>query len=431
MNKLKIFETIIIGGGQAGLSVSYYLQREGRDHIIFEQASEAAKAWRNHRWDSFTLNTPNWQSRLAGAAIPGKDPDGFMSRDELVRFFEKFIQQNRLPISYGTHVVAVNAVEDGYIVHTTAGRFHARNVVVATGLYQKPRIPQFRGALSPNIRQLHSDSYRNPNSLPAGAVLVVGSAQSGAQIAEELYESGRKVYLSVSRAGRVPRRYRGRDINSWSHTLGLYERTVDELKSPREKFGGKPHISGTKGGHTLNLHRFAADGVSLIGRVIELDGNTVRLARDLHMNLVAADRFEANFVAQIDSYIEGRGLAMPQEILPHLAAGFEQPERDELDLRQANVNSVIWATGYSFDFSMVGLPVFDRDGYPIQQRGVTDCAGLYFVGLPWLHNAKSGLIFGVAEDAEYIASHIVEREQDKLPYSTTYEEPELSFESWA
>lgn len=428
MKKLKTFETIIIGAGQAGLSVSYYLQREGRDHIILERASEAANAWRNHRWDSFTLNTPNWQSRLAGAPTPGKDPDGFISRDELVRYFEKFVQQNRLPISYGTLVFAIDAVRDGYIVRTTAGRFHAKNVVVATGLYQKPRIPQFKGALSPNIRQLHSDSYRNPDSLPAGAVLVVGSAQSGAQITEELYQNGRKVYLSVSRSGRVPRRYRGRDINSWSDTLGLYERTVNELKSPHEKFGSKPHISGTKGGHTLNLHQFAADGVSLLGRVMELDGNTVRLARDLHMTVAAADRFEANLVARIDSYIQRRGLAVPQEVLPHLTAGFEQPERDELDLMQANVNTVIWATGYSFDFSMVHLPVFDAEGYPIQQRGVTEYGGLYFVGLPWLHNAKSGLLFGVSEDGAYIVSHITEREQYQIPNSNTHTERAVVYE---
>jgi putative flavoprotein involved in K+ transport len=429
MKKLKKFETVIIGAGQSGLSASYHLKLRGRDHIVLENASAVANAWRNHRWDSFTLNTPNWQSRLPGAPIPGKGSDGFLSRDELVRYFEEFIRRNRLPICEA-HVFAVDAVSDGYIIRTTAGRFHSQNVVVATGLYQKPRIPQFKGTLSPDIKQLHSDSYRNPDSLPAGAVLVVGSAQSGAQIAEELYQSGRKIYLSVSQAGRVPRRYRGRDINLWSHTLGLYERTVDELKSSGEKFGAKPHISGTKGGHTLSLHQFASDGVSLLGRVRELNGHTVRLARDLHRNLVAADRFEANLVARIDDYIEKRGLAIPHELLPQLTAGFREPERDELDLKRAGVSSVIWATGYSFDFSMVRLPVFDADGYPIQQRGVTDYAGLYFLGLPWLHNAKSGLLFGAPEDAAYTASHIVEREQYKGLNSTTHEEAELPHESW-
>jgi putative flavoprotein involved in K+ transport len=358
--------------------------------------------------------------------MPGKDPEGFLSRDELVTYFENYIQQNELPIWYGALVFTVNATRDGYAVESIAGTFHAKNVVVATGFYQRPRIPRFEGILSPSIRQLHSDSYRHPNSLPAGAVLVVGSAQSGAQIAEELYQSGRKVYLSVSRSGRVPRRYRGKDINWWSNALGLYERTVDQLRSPQEKFGGKPHISGTKGGHTLNLHQFAGDGVTLLGRVVELDGATVKLARDLHKNLAAADQWEANLVARIDTYIEKQGLTVPQEILPQVTAGFEQQERDELDLRSANIRCVIWATGYSLDFSIVRLPVFDADGYPIQRCGVTGYAGLYFVGLPWLRNAKSGLLFGVSEDAAYVASHIINRKLSQAPCWNTFAEPEVT-----
>jgi putative flavoprotein involved in K+ transport len=404
------------------------LKLHDRDHIVLEQAAQAANAWRNHRWDSFTLNTPNWQSQLHGAAIPG-NPDGFLGRDQLVSYFETYIQENHLSILYGTHVLTVKATGDDYTVETTAGTFRAKNVVVATGLYQKPRFPQFNGALSSDIRQLHSDAYRNPDSLPPGAVLVVGSAQSGAQIAEELYQSGRKVYLSVSRSGRVPRRYRGRDINWWSNALGLYDRTVDQLKFSREKFSGKPHISGTKGGHTLNLHHFAIDGVTLLGRVAEVSGATVKFAHDLHKNLTAADQFEINLVARIDSYIEKNALSFPEEILPQLTAGFDLPERDELDLKQANVGTVIWATGYSFDFSMVRLPVFDDDGYPIQQRGVTSYPGLYFVGLPWLHNAKSGLLFGVSEDAVHIASHIIE--QSELSFWDAFAEPEEnSLTSW-
>ena len=429
MKQFRDFHTVIIGGGQAGLSVSYHLKLEGRDHIVLEQAAQAANTWRNHRWDSFTLNNPNWQSQLQGAGIPGKDPDGFLSRDELVSYFEEYIQQNRLPIRYATRVFIVKAIADGYAVETTSGTFRAKNVVVATGVCQ-PCIPRFKGALSPDIRQLHSDSYRNPDSLPAGAVLVVGSAQSGAQIAEELYQSGRRVYLSVSSSGRVPRRYRGRDINWWRNALGLYERTVDQLTSLREKFGSYAHVSGTKGGHTLNLHRFASDGVTLLGRVTELDSATVKLARDLHKNLAAADQWEANLVAKIDSYIEKHELAVPQEMLPQLTGGFAQPERDELDLRQADVGSVIWATGYSFDFSMVRLPVFDADGYPFQQRGVTIYPGLYFVGLFWLHNAKSGLLFGVSEDAAHIGSHIITREKSEFRDKNTFVEPEVVYDSW-
>ena len=432
MMNTREFETIIIGGGQAGLSVSYFLKLRGLDHVVLEQAEQAANAWRNHRWDSFTLNTPNWQSQLEGGGMPGSDPDHFLARGEIVSYFERYIAANQLPLRYGVYVCAIKRYGSGYRVETSAGNFHAQNVVVATGVYQHPRIPRFSGSLSPDILQLHSDSYRDPSSLPGGAVLVVGSAQSGAQIAEELYESGRKVYLSVSRSGRVPRRYRGKDINWWSNALGVYDRTVDQLKSPRDRFDAKPHISGTKGGHTLNLHAFASDGVTLLGRVTELDGTTVRLARDLHKNLENADQFEARLVKRIDSFIEENQMTVPQETLPKLAAGFDQPERDELDLKKSGIGSVIWATGYSFDFSMVRLPILDSDGYPVQRRGVTEYPGLYFLGLPWLHNARSGLIFGVSEDAAYVASHIAARQHSEVSGSTRVEAPNWAEEpNWA
>jgi putative flavoprotein involved in K+ transport len=428
MKEFNEFETVIIGGGQAGLAVSYYLSLEGCDHIILEQATQAANAWRNHRWKSFTLNTPNWQSTLPGAQMRGKDPDGFLRRDEIISYFEDYVRENQLPIRYGVHVLDVKRGRGGYTVETTSGKYKARNVVVATGLYQRPRIPQFKGALCPEIVQLHSDAYWKPSYLPFGAVLVVGSAQSGAQIAEELIQSGRKVYLSVSGAGRVPRRYRGKDINWWSNTLGLYERTVDQLKSPREKYVSKPHISGTNGGHTLNLHQLAVDGVILLGRVTELNSTRAYLARDLHKNLAVADQFESDLASRIDSFIKMRGLTFPEESLPRLTAGYEQTERDCIDLVNANVTSVIWATGYSFDFSLVHLPVLDADGYPIQQRGVTSYPGLYFLGMPWLHSARSGLIFGVSEDAMYVASHITKRQLSEVSSWSGFGIPEVAYE---
>jgi putative flavoprotein involved in K+ transport len=209
----------------------------------------------------------------------------------------------------------------------------------------------------------------------------------------------------------------------------MYERTVDQVTSLREKVGSYAHVSGRGGGRTLNLHRFASDGMTLLGRVMGLDGATVKLSRDLHRNLAAADRFEADLVARIDSYIEKHDLPIPQEMLPRFTGGFAQPEKDELDLRQANVSGVIWATGYSFDFSTVRLPVFDASGYPIQQRGITIYPGLYFVGLPWLHKAKSGLLFGVSEDAAYIALRIINREMSEFQRKNTFAEPELLYGS--
>jgi cation diffusion facilitator CzcD-associated flavoprotein CzcO len=288
-------------------------------------------------------------------------------------------------------------------------KIRARNVVVATGLYQTPKIPELGRDLPPGMKQLHSDSYRNPEQLLPGAVLVVGSAQSGAQIAEELYECGRKVYLAVGRAGRTPRRYRGKDANWWFARMGHYDRKVSELRSPRAKFAGKPHISGTKGGHTLNLHQFARDGVTLLGRLEGIEGCVVKLRGDLHDNLAEADRAEAEFVKAVDAYVDSTGMSAPAEALPVLCDGFSQRILTELDLAAAGVTNVIWATGYTFDFSMIRLPVTDDDGFPIQTRGVSAFPGLFFVGLPWLYTAKSGLIYGLTEDARYIADRIVER----------------------
>ena len=413
--------TVIVGGGQAGLSVSYHLTRQGRDHVVFEQADRPAEAWRNHRWDSFTLNTPNWQSQLPGAEYQGDDPDGFMSRNEIVAYLEQFVKRWHLPVRFRTRVDRVERNErwGSYLVRSQDGAtILARNVVVATGLYQTPKIPAFSGDFPADIRQLHSDAYRNPQGLQPGAVLVVGSAQSGAQIAEELNEVGRKVYLAVGRAGRVPRRYRGRDANWWSDKIGLYERTVEALSSPKEKFAGKALISGTKGGHTLNLHQFARDGVILLGHLQGVRNGKIILASDLHENLAKADQHEAEFTRAVDAYVAKTGIVVPEETLPILRHGFDLPVLSELDIRAAGITNVIWATSYRFDFSFVKLPILDGDGYPIQKRGVSEYPGLFFVGLPWLHNAKSGLIYGVGEDAAYIAERIALNERLSSPRDT-------------
>ncbi len=285
----------------------------------------------------------------------------------------------------------------------------AWNVVIATGLYQTPKVPEFSSALPSNIRQVHSDAYHNPGELLPGAVLVVGSAQSGAQITEELYQAGKKVYLAVGRAGRLPRRYRGKDANCWSEKLGLYDRTVDQLPSPRAKFAGKPNISGTMGGHTLNLHQFARDGVTLVGHLQSVENGKLKLAPDLWDNLATADAHEAAFIKSVDEYIAKTGMVAPEEKLPVLRDGFQTPPMSDIDLELSGITNVIWATSYAFDFSLVKLPVLDRDGFPIQTGGVTAYPGLYFVGMPWLPTAKSGLLYGVRDTARSIAKNITER----------------------
>jgi putative flavoprotein involved in K+ transport len=403
-------DTIIIGAGQGGLSTSYHLTQQGREHVILEQADQPASAWRK-RWDSFTLITPNWTIRLPGAEYQGDDPDGFMARDEVIAYFEDYIEQFELPIRYGVRVTSVEPIEAGYLVSTDKGEFESANVVMATGMFQQPRIPPFSSNLSAEINQLHSSEYHNLEALPAGAVLVVGSAQSGCQIAEELYQQGRKVYLSVSSAGRLPRRYRGKDITRWLEETGFSDMTVDKLPSPKAKFRGSAHGTGKDGGHTINLHQFARDGVVLLGHIQSVQKDRIVFAPDLHESLAKADKVEADLVKQVDDYIEKNGLDVPGEYLPELRDGYEVELIPELDLKSAGITSVIWATGYRFDFGMVKLPIFDEDGYPVQKRGATEYAGLYFIGLPFLHTMKSGLLSGVGDDAAHVASVIATREE--------------------
>jgi putative flavoprotein involved in K+ transport len=405
----ELIETIIIGGGQAGLATSYHLGQLGREHLIFEQARYAGNTWRNQRWDSFTFVTPNWMINLPGAEYQGGDPDGFLPRDEIVRYFEQYVERNEFPVRYGVRASSVEQNGTGYLVKTDQGDYRATHVVVATGLFQKPKLPAFSGKLPAGVAQLHTSEYRNPDRLPPGAVLVVGSGQSGCQIAEELYLSGRKVYLSVGSTGRVPRRYRGKDITWWLFKSRLGERTVDQLASPNEKFIENPQATGVRGGHTINLHQFARDGVVLLGHAQDVQNGKISLAADLAESLAKSDQFEVEILKRIDEAIAQSGLNIPEERLPELRDGYTSEIIPTLDLKAAGIGSIIWAMGYQFDYSLVRLPAFDEDGFPLQKRGVTSYPGLYFVGLPWLYKRQSGLLFGVGEDAELIAATIAGR----------------------
>lgn len=403
-------QTIIIGGGQAGLSTSYFLCQIGHEHLVLERASQAGNVWRNDRWDSFTLLTPNWSIKLPGMSYTGNNPNGFMRREELVAYFEKYIENFELPVQYNISVTEVTQLEDSeaWLVKTNHRMFQAKNVVVATGQFQTPKVPEFSANIPERVLKIHSGQYRNPGQLPDGAVLIVGSAQSGTQIAEELHQSGRTVYLCVGSAPRVPRRYRGRDIFEWLADTGFVDATVDKLPSPRAKFAGNPHLSGRDGGRTINLHVFARDGVRLLGHLIDAEDGKIRLLPDLKESLARCDKAEADITGMIDQFIQRNGISAPPETLPKHQDGYEVEEITELDLKAANTNTIIWAMGYDFDYSLVKLPVTDKDGYPIQQRGVTSYPGLYFIGLSWLHKRKSPLLMGVGEDADYIASHITE-----------------------
>lgn len=401
-------ETIIVGGGQAGLAVSYHLKKLGREHMVFEAAEKPAHSWRDDRWDSFTFVTPNWTIQLPGAEYDGDDPDGYLPKEKIVDYFERYIEKYDLPVRFKTSVLEVVPMDGGgYQVRTEAGMVQARNVVIATGSFQKPKIPAFASNLPIDILQLHSGFYRSPSQLTDGAVLVVGAGQSGLQIAEELYQSGRKVYLSAGFAPRAPRRYRGRDVFAWLVDAGFFEQTPDQLPSPKARFGANPQLSGKNGGHSLNLHQFARDGVTLLGHIAGAQDGRVTFKPDLKETLSRIDKAEKDICAMIDKYIAARGIDAPLETLPALQDGYSAQEISELDLNSAKINTIIWAIGYTFDYSFVKLPVTDEDGFPITQRGVTQYRGLYFVGMNWLSKRKSALLLGVKDDAETIVADMI------------------------
>jgi putative flavoprotein involved in K+ transport len=401
-------DTVVIGAGQAGLATSYYLTQHGQEHVILERAS-IGEAWRNGKWDSFTLVTPNWTLRLPGHEYQGDEPDAFLPRARVVEYLESYARRFNPPVQTGVEVSAVRENAEGFALETSRGPLAARNVVVATGAFQAPKIPPFNTQIAPHITQVHSSHYRNPQRLPAGAVLVVGGGQSGCQIADELCQAGRRVHISGGKVGSLPRRYRSHDVFWWAREIGMLDSRATKLPSPAARFVGNPQLTGRDGGRMLDLHHLAAAGVVLLGRTLNARGTVMYFADDLQANLAHADKFAAEFAEALDKYIAENGIDAPLETEPKVRAGYAAPIITELDLDAEGIIVVVWATGYRFDFSWVEFPIFDEFGYPHQQQGVTAIPGLYFVGLPWLHTLKSSLMVGVGEDAAHIVANIVGR----------------------
>jgi putative flavoprotein involved in K+ transport len=410
-------EVLVVGAGQAGLAMSEHLSNGGVPHLVVER-HRIAERWRSERWDSLVANGPAWHDRFPGMEFPDLAPDAFASKEQVADYFVAYAEKIAAPIRCGVEVTSVqrHAGRSGFRAETSDGTIDARFVVAATGPFQRPIIPPIVPD-DAGVLQIHSSAYRNPNQLPDGNVLVVGAGSSGVQIADELARSGRRVFLSVGPHDRPPRRYRERDYCWWLGVLGLWD-----LETPPQ---GAEHVtiavSGVRGGDTVDFRALAASGITLVGRTTSFDHGAMRFAPDLGDNIARGD---ANYLAlldEADAYVGRNGLDLPEEpaakVLGPDPEGVTSPLL-ELDLAAAGVTSIIWATGFTVDYSWLRVDAFDENGKPQHRRGVSSEPGVYFLGLPWLSRRGSSFIWGVWHDARYLADHIA-TQRGYLAYGTS------------
>lgn len=407
-------DTLIVGGGQAGLAMSEHLGRHGIAHVVLEK-DRIAERWRTGRWDSLVANGPAWHDRFPSKEFDEIDPDGFPAKDSIADYFQDFAQQINAPIRCGVEVVRARRQENasGFVVETSDGVFEAQNIVAATGPFQKPVFPSIVPE-SAGVDQIHSADYENPQKLRDGAVLVVGAGSSGSQIADELLRHGREVYLSVGPHDRPPRSYRGKDFVWWLGVLGKWE-----MKTPP---AGREHVtiavSGAYGGKTVDFREFAARGMKLVGMTGAWENGKLTFAPDLAENIRQGDENYLSLLDEADAYVAANGLDLPEEPDARMIG----PDPDciknpvtSLDLDMAGITTIVWATGYQQDFGWLQVDAFDDGGKPVHENGVSKEPGVYFLGLPWLSMRGSSFIWGVWVDAKYLASKIAERAQTTRP----------------
>ncbi|MET3379672.1 MULTISPECIES: MSMEG_0569 family flavin-dependent oxidoreductase [Variovorax] len=419
------YSVVIVGGGQAGLSLSHCLQQRGIDHLVIEKRS-LVHTWRTQRWDSFCLVTPNWQCQLPGWGYIGSDPHGFMVKDQINEWLAGFVEHVKAPAIEGVTVerVSRDGERERFSVQTDAGLYTADQVVVASGGYHRPIVPRLAEKLPASVAQFHSAQYRNPAQLPEGAVLVVGCGQSGAQIAEDLHLAGRKVHLATGNAPRCARFYRGREVVDWLADMKYYDMPVTEHPLREGVRDNTNHyVTGRDGGRDIDLRRFALEGMELYGLLSGFDNGAFELQPNLRDNLDQADGTYNRINASIDKHIAAQGIEAPPPSV-YTPLWEPQEERTRLDLAAAGITSVVWCIGFSPDFAWVDAPVFNGRGAPVHLRGVTNEPGLYFLGLPWLHTWGSGRFSGVARDAEFLSEAIAQRKEG-LRGSTGTPAPEL------
>ena len=398
-------EVLVVGAGQAGVAMSEHLSDNGVPHLVLER-DRIAERWRTMRWDSLVANGPAWHDRFPGLEFQDVGADEFATKEQVAAYFEAYAEKINAPIRTGVEVTSVTRHEGrpGFLVETSAGTIDARYVVAATGPFQRPVVPPIvpDGAVPV---QIHSSDYRNPAQLPEGNVLVVGAGSSGVQIADELQRSGRQVHLSVGPHDRPPRSYRGRDFCWWLGVLNLWD-----LETPP---AGAEHVtiavSGARGGHTVDFRALAAIGIQLVGLTDTYDDGVLSFREDLATNITAGD---ANYLALLqaaDAYVERNGLDLPEEPQAHILGPDPVAATDPLlsvDLAEAGITSIVWATGFALDYGWLQVDAFDEAGRPAHRRGVSAEPGIYFLGLPWLSRRGSSFIWGVWHDAKHIAGHI-------------------------
>jgi putative flavoprotein involved in K+ transport len=406
-------DTIIVGAGQAGLALSRCLSERGREHVLFERG-RIGERWRSERWDSLRLLTPNWLSRLPGHPDAGRDPDGFMTRTEVVDYLADYARAIDAPVRERTAVVAATPYAGGWRVVTDQGTWTGRRLVVANGDCDRPRLPSFACELPGALEQVTPTTYRNPAALPAGGVLVVGASASGVQLADELRRAGREVVIAVGRHNRLPRRYRGRDVFHWLDRQGVLDRTLDEMPDAEEaRREPSLQLAGGDPAETLDLARLAARGVRLAGRLTGIAGWRAGFAGDLPLTTRAADLRLRRLLDRIDRHIAAHGLDRrlpPAEPVAPVAAGAGPAE---IDLRAAGIRTVVWATGYRPSYPWLHAPVFDRGGGIVHLRGRTAVPGLYVLGLHFLIRRRSNFLGGVGLDAAELAREITSGREER------------------